>query len=134
MKVAELRFTPFLTGRYEWPRLAGLDYWLTAVGPGAAGAALPVRAEEAGQARGGDLGRGVVTVTVEHRELRGAARQGIWYPLISGRPDATSRITRVPSGRARLTRAVRGTPTAGQGVLPAEGVSREPATTVVLVS
>jgi len=27
MKVAELRFTPFLTGRYEWPRLAGLDYW-----------------------------------------------------------------------------------------------------------
>ena len=63
-----------------------------------------------------------------------AARQGIWNPLTRGRPDATSRITRVPSGRVRVTRAVRSMPTAGQGVLPAEGFSHEPATTVPLLS
>jgi hypothetical protein len=63
-----------------------------------------------------------------------ARPSGYLEPLTNGRPDATSRITRVPSGRARVTRAVRGTPTAGQGASPPEGLSHEPATTVTLLS
>ena len=59
-----------------------------------------------------------------------AAGQGSWNPGASGRPDATSRTTRVPSGRESVTRAVRNIPTAGHGERPAEGRCHEPTTTV----
>ena len=86
--------------------------------------------------RDGGLAAGAFEGMITGRYLPGGRRRGpSRYLEPADQRQAGCDVQDHPGAeRARVTRAVRGMPTAGQGVLPAEGFCHEPATTVPLFS